>query len=81
VRSSFDRIYVANTGSNTLSVIDTQNNTKIGKDIPVGRGPWSVVLLYLSKLDSRLYVANSLDNTVSVINGTDNTKIGQMISL
>ena len=31
-------IYVANSGDNTVSVIDVTNNTKI-KDIPVGKGP------------------------------------------
>ena len=32
-----NRIYVANSGDNTVSVIDDKNNTKIGNDIPVGK--------------------------------------------
>ena len=33
-------VYVANTDSNTVSVI--KNNTKIGEDIPVGKNPIAI---------------------------------------
>jgi YVTN family beta-propeller protein len=69
-------VYVANSGDNTVSVIDEQSNTKIGKDIPVGHDPIGIAVLMSY---GRVYVANFRDNTVSVINGTSNTKIGKDI--
>src|SRR5262249_684944 len=81
------RVYVANCGNeellwkcngNTVCVSDTLNNSKIGKDIPVGRGP---VAIGVDSFKHRIYVVNKIDNTVSVINGTkdNNTKIGKDI--
>jgi YVTN family beta-propeller protein len=42
VTSETDTIYVANRDDDTVSVIDGQNNTKIGKDIPVGASPSAI---------------------------------------
>ena len=71
-----DRIYVANSGDNTVSVIDGNNNTKIGNDIPVGKNPLDIVVDSYSR---KIYVTNIGDNTVSVIDGKNNTKIGNDI--
>ena len=35
-------MYVANYLDNTVSVIDGENNTKIGNDIKVGKGPTGI---------------------------------------
>ena len=66
------RLYVANTGSNTVSVINTTTGKRIdanpswfSQDISVGTAPSA---LALSPDGTRLYVANSGSGTVSVIN-------------
>jgi YVTN family beta-propeller protein/VCBS repeat-containing protein len=72
------RTYVANTGSNTVSVINTVTGQRIdanpsssSMDITVGSSPSA---LALSPDGKRLYVANTGSNTVSVIN-TDTYKL------
>ena len=70
------RLYVANTGSNTVSVINTATGQKIdaspsnifSTDISVGSSPGA---LALSPDGKRLYVANTGSGTVSVINTDD----------
>ena len=64
-------IYVANYLDNTVSVIDGENNTKIGNDILVGEGPTGIGVNPRTKT---IYVSNE-DDSVSILNGTDNTKI------
>ncbi len=66
------RLYVANTGSNTVSVINTATGQRIdanpsifSTDISVGSSPGA---LALSPDGKRLYVANTGSGTVSVIN-------------
>jgi YVTN family beta-propeller protein len=56
-----DRMYVANNGSNSVSVISTALNQKIA-DIAVGDGPQG-----LAAIGTRVYVANTTSSTVSVI--------------
>lgn len=57
-------VYVANAGSNTVSVIDAATGL-VTKTIKVGRTPSGLAL----KLDgSRLFVANAGSNTVTIIN-------------
>ncbi|MGA9171996.1 MAG: YncE family protein, partial [Nitrososphaeraceae archaeon] len=63
-------VYVANSADNTVSVIDGNNNTKIGRDIPVGASPSAIGI---DTSTNKIYVANSADNTVSVIDGNNNT--------
>jgi YVTN family beta-propeller protein len=63
--------YVANGGSNTVSVIDTSNNT-ITAAIPVGKNPKAVAF---SPTANIAYVTNYGENTVSVIDVTNNTVI------
>lgn len=61
--------YVANSGSNTVSVIDTSTN-KVTATIPVGNSPVGVVF---SPDGARAYVTNGADGTVSVIDTGGNT--------
>ena len=63
--------YIANYGSNTVSVINTTNNT-VTATIPVGAYPYGVSL---SPDGSKVYVANSGSNNVSFINTATNTVI------
>jgi len=66
------RAYVANTGSDSVSVIDLTTGTSIGLPISVGREPSA---LAVSPDQRRVYVANSGTNTVSVIDAESNTVI------
>ena len=75
---SGNRLYVANTGSNTVSVINTDTYKRIdanpswfSQDISVGSSPSALAL----GTGGRLYVANRASNTVSVINTTTNTLV------
>jgi YVTN family beta-propeller protein len=61
--------YVANQGSNTVSVIDLTNDT-VAATIPVGAMPNA---LALSADGSRLYVSNFKDGTESIISTSTNT--------
>jgi YVTN family beta-propeller protein len=62
--------YIPNTGSNTVSVIDTATNT-VTATIPVGSAPGSGVAV--SPDSSKVYVTNAASNTVSVIDTATNT--------
>jgi YVTN family beta-propeller protein len=64
-------IYVANSGSDSISVIDGTTMTKI-KDIPVGKHP---NYISFSIFSNTIYVANSGSDSISVINGTNNVKL------
>lgn len=65
------RAYVANSVSNTVSVINTSNNT-VSKTIAVGTNPVSIA----SSSDStKVYAANRGSNTISVIRTTDDTVV------
>ena len=69
------KAFVANSDSNTVSVLSMDNNTKI-KDIPVGNNPTAIGI---DEFSGTVYVANSDSNTVSVIDGKNDTKIGEDI--
>lgn len=58
-----NRIYIANQGSNNVSVIDGNTNT-VTATIPVGTQPSGIAV---NPLTRRIYVANLADNNVSVI--------------
>jgi YVTN family beta-propeller protein len=60
-------IYVTNSGSNTISVIDGKTN-KVVATIPVGTSPHDIIGSMLGKL----YVTNSGSDNVSVIDGKTN---------
>ncbi len=63
--------YVANYGSNTVSVIDTTSNTVVST-IPVASGPLAVAGI---PSGTQIYVANFNSSTVSVIAVSDNSLI------
>ena len=57
--------YVANSGSGTVSVVDTNQDAVVAQ-IPVGGVPWGVAV---GPGGDRIYVANAKSGTVSVIDG------------
>jgi YVTN family beta-propeller protein len=61
--------YITNQGSDTVSVIDTANNT-VAVTVPVGSGPYGVAV---SPDGTKAYVTNSASNNVSVIDIANNT--------
>jgi YVTN family beta-propeller protein len=68
------RIYVMNTGDNTVSVIDVANNNVVAT-IPVGISPrYAVVNIY----GTRVYVSNLGGNSISVIDTSSNTVISNI---
>jgi YVTN family beta-propeller protein len=71
IPSSSKRIYVLNSSSNNISVIDGETNSFIGNVI-VGAGPFG---LGVNPITNRIYVANFGSNNVSVIDGNSNTVI------
>jgi YVTN family beta-propeller protein len=71
VNPSTGRVYVANDGSNTVSVIDGNTNTVIAT-VGVGSQPEGVGV---NPSTGRVYVANDGSNTVSVIDAHANTVI------
>lgn len=70
-----DLAYVANSGTNTVTVINTKTGAVVGNPIVVGSAPTGV----LANADgSRVYVANRTSGMVSVIRTSDNTVIGSV---
>jgi YVTN family beta-propeller protein len=67
-----DYAYVANLLGNTVSVINTTNNTVV-KTIPVGTSPWGVAV---NQAGTLAYVTNHGSNNVSVINTSTNAVTG-----
>ena len=61
-------MYVANRGSNTVSVIDDTTNL-VTATIPVGSTPYGGIAFNEDNGDT--YVTNAGSNTVSVIDGTN----------
>ena len=61
--------YVANYGSNSVSVINTSTNT-VSTTVTVGSSPYGVAI---NPAGTYAYVANHGSNTVSVINTSTNT--------
>ncbi len=59
--------YIANYGSNTVSVINTTTNSVVAT-IPVGDGPESVSV---NSDGSRVYVGNGVSNSISVIDASN----------
>jgi len=77
--SAGTRVYVANYGSDTISVIDTTNNTAIAI-ISIGNPSKrdQPMRLALNPTETRLYVTNHNDNIVSVIDTTSNSIISNI---
>jgi len=59
-------VYVANYGSNNVSVINTATNTLVGTPIPVGNGPQGIAVTP----DGTHAIVANFSNTVSVIDLT-----------
>jgi YVTN family beta-propeller protein len=68
------RVYVANGGAGTVSVIDVAAG-KVIVDIPVGKRAWNMALTADGR---KLYVANGRSNSVSVIDTTALKEIKQI---
>lgn len=76
VNETTDRVYVANYGSNTVSVIDGSTNTVIAT-VPVGANPFGAAV---NEVTNRAYITNAgfgyaSPGSVSVIDGTSNSVI------
>ena len=69
VNPATNRVYLTNTGDNTVSVIDTTTN-KVIATISVGIDPEGIAL---NPAINRAYVANTGSNTVSVIDTITNS--------
>jgi len=76
VNPTTNLVYVSNTGSNTVSVIDGTDT--VIKTIPDGHQPKTVLLYVPANL---IYAYNSADNTLSVIDGNSNTVQGTIPTL
>ncbi|MGH9989752.1 MAG: YncE family protein, partial [Nitrososphaera sp.] len=72
LNSDTGNIYVANSGSDNVVVIDGSTNTVVGEPIPVGDGP--IALAYNSH-NHYLYVANANEKTVGVIDTTSGSMV------
>ncbi len=66
------RLYVANAGSNSVSVIDVNTGT-LRASIPVGSNPRGILL---NRDYTVLYVHNALDATITTIDTTDYDVLG-----
>jgi YVTN family beta-propeller protein len=58
-------VYVANSWSDDVSVIDATTN-RVMATISAGRAPWGVAV---NTKTNRIYIANAWDSTISVIDG------------
>ncbi|MBK6994729.1 MAG: hypothetical protein IPH31_07305 [Lewinellaceae bacterium] len=68
-----NRVYVINSNSNSISVIDAN---KVIATIPVGEGPNNIARNYnISPLSNRIYVSNEYSGDVTVINSLTYTVI------
>ena len=72
------RVYVANRGSNNISVIDTVLGAVAGTPISVGTAP---TRLALSRDGERLYVANSGSASISVIDTSTNLVVNTVATV
>jgi YVTN family beta-propeller protein/autotransporter-associated beta strand protein len=67
--------YIANAGSNDVSVINTTTNVVVGSPIAVGSQPVAVAVTPDGKY---VYVTNNASNTISVIDAATNTVVGSI---
>lgn len=67
--SSNGNIYVANSASNTVTVVPGSQNVAIG-NVPVGSGPVAVAT---NSASNKAYIVNQAGNSVTVINTQDST--------
>jgi YVTN family beta-propeller protein len=69
VNPATNRVYVANAGSGTVSVVDGQNDS-IFATVSVGALPY---VLAVSEVTNRIYVSNTFRDLLTIIDGTTNT--------
>jgi YVTN family beta-propeller protein/autotransporter-associated beta strand protein len=67
--------YIANAGSNDVSVINTTTNVVVGSPITVGSQPVAVAVTPDGKY---VYVTNNASNKISVIDAATNTVVGSI---
>jgi YVTN family beta-propeller protein len=65
VNPDTNRVYVANSWSDDVSVIDTTTNEVVAT-VSIGRAPWGIAV---NPHTNRIYIANAWDSTISVIDG------------
>jgi len=70
-----DMVYVANSGSNTVSVIDTSINSVMAT-VPVGEYPLGIVI---NSSGTRVYVSNYRSDSISVIDTGTNSVINTVV--
>jgi YVTN family beta-propeller protein len=63
-------VFMVNPDNNSVSIFNTQTNTRVGNPILVGREPQSVAI---HPGGARVYVTNMVDGTVSVFRFNQNT--------
>ncbi|GLW18607.1 hypothetical protein Stsp01_53500 [Streptomyces sp. NBRC 13847] len=63
------KLYIANTGSNDVSVIDSSDNT-VTTTVPAGTGPSAVAVAVAVAPNGNVYVTNFASNDVSVFLAT-----------
>src|SRR5882762_3315872 len=68
VNITTNKIYVANRGSNTVTVINGAANTSLA--VGVGPGPSA---LAVNPVNNKIYVGNEYNNTVTVLDGAANS--------
>jgi YVTN family beta-propeller protein len=74
-------VFVANSGTNTVTVIDAATDIAI-KDVTVGTSPTpSPTFLRFDASRKRVYVANSVENSVSIIDAADPTSATYLTSV
>ena len=71
VNPKTNRIYVANYGDNTVSVIDGKTNSVVNT-VKVGKNPEGVAV---NPSTNMIYVTNNRDNTTSVIDSRTNSVV------
>ncbi len=74
INYEFNKLYVANQGSNVVSVIDLGTGI-ITKNITVQSKPFDVAV---NPSDKSVYVTNSGKNSISIIDGVTHTVVGQV---
>jgi YVTN family beta-propeller protein len=68
-----NKLYVANSDSNTVSIIDTSALELRPNDIQVGNNPYSIVAH-----KNKVYVSNYGSNTVSIIDSNNNSVLNEI---
>lgn len=73
------RIYVANSGSDSVSIIDPTTNT-VEHEVPVrfGREPEGIAVAKASSATEFIFVANYSSNTISIINAVSRQEVGKV---